>query len=323
MRYRNHPIVIAARASHLARTQAHIIGEAIGRAHPQAQIEYRWFQSEADRLPMQRLARAGGKGLFVRGIERALLDGEADVAVHSLKDVPADVTTAGLIFAAIPLRVDPRDCLVTAEGLTLDQLPSAARIGTASPRRAAQLLQHRPDLRISLLRGNVETRLRKVRQDRQFHATILAMAGLIRGGHDLSAMKPLDPDTWLPAAGQGALGVQCRGDDHSTLRHLLCLNDPASSEAVHAERDVVRQLGCNCHSAIGVLCEPLPAGESPQRDPTPGFRLRVWVGSPDGQRTATFEGQAKAGRLVPLARDAVKSLKAQGAIGLLKEASRC
>ncbi len=279
------------------------------RASPWLKVEYRWVRSEADRLQGRRLSEVGGKGLFVRAIEQAVLRREADLAVHSLKDMPADEPAAGLTLAAIPPRVDPRDALISAVAAGIDRLPQGARIGTASPRRAAQLLRRRPDVQIELLRGNVETRLRRVLEEKAFDATILAMAGLIRGGHDLTRIHPLEPSQMLPAAGQGALGVQCRADDHGTLMHVLALNDPATAQAVHAEREVVRQLGCDCHSAIGVLCELIE-----QRP----LQLRVWLGSPDGRREATFTGEAPHKGLSHLVREAVTALKAQGAEELLK-----
>jgi len=284
LRKSKRPIVIASRRSELARRQAQMIGEVLGRLHTHVRVEYRWIESEGDRLADAPLADSGGKGLFVHAVERSLLAEQADIAVHSLKDVPMREQTEGLVIAAVPRRADHRDCLVAWNGATsIDQLPHGATVGTASPRRGAQLLRLRSDLHLQPLRGNVPMRLRRVLDDRAYDATLLAAAGLIRCGLSQHAMHRIDPSLVLPAAGQGALAVQCRAKDHVTIRRCLPLNDPTTSAAVHAERSIVAQLGGDCHSPIAALCEPMEA------DGTVAFRMRACVLSPDGQRCLDAE----------------------------------
>ncbi len=246
----------------LARRQAERVGNKLGQLNPHVEVEYHWLESQADRLGDDKpLHQFGGKGLFVREIERALLDGDADVAVHSLKDLPCDETTQGLTIAAVPRRHDVRDCLIAHDGAaTIDDLPNGAVVGTSSHRRGAQLQRLREDLKIQTLRGNIETRLAKVLEDNVCDATLLAVAGLARAGMADAAACPIDTDQVMPAAGQGALAIQCRGDDHVTVRRCLPLNDSVSAAAAHAERLIVGGLGGDCHSAMGVLAEPIGEG---------------------------------------------------------------
>ncbi|MDX1681851.1 MAG: hydroxymethylbilane synthase [Phycisphaeraceae bacterium] len=276
MRRSKRPIVIASRQSRLAQAQARLVGEALGRLHPKLEITYHWMTSEGDQQPDVSLADRGGKGLFAGAIEQELIDGRADLAVHSLKDLPVQ-ETAGLTLAAIPGRGDVRDALISPHDGQLADLPEGATVGTASPRRAAQLKRLRPDLTTDILRGSVETRLVKVLEKKQFDATLLAMAGLMRAGLGGCADRPIDPDVILPAAGQAALAIQCRVDDHVTLSRCLPLNDPVTANAVHAERQIVAALDGDCHSPIGVLVEP-----SPTEEDQPGYRVRARVLSPDG-----------------------------------------
>ena len=317
MRRSRKPIIIASRRSRLARVQAEAVGAALGRLHPHARVEFRWIESEGDQLTSVALADAGGKGLFVRAIERALLQGEADVAVHSMKDLPAAAAelTPGLVVAAVPPRADVRDCLVTRTAArTIDELPQGACVGTSSPRRAAQLRRRRPDLRVQPMRGNIETRLAKVTdpgRGEPFDATLLAVAGLTRAGLAEHAQLPIDPDVLLPAAGQGALAVQCRMDDHVTLRRCLPLNDAPSSEAVHAERRIVAALRGDCHSPIAVLAEPTWDGR------TPGLRLRARVLSPDGGRCIEADQSAPVDDLRYLVPQVIQTMLAGGADALL------
>ncbi len=202
------PIVIASRRSRLARVQAEMVGRALARLHPRVAVEYRWIESEGDRTTGSLVAH-GGKGLFTRALEQALLNREADLAVHSLKDLPAQ-DTPGLKIAAIPKRADVRDCLVARDGVTtIEQLPEQAVVGTSSPRRAAQLRRLRPDARVVPIRGNVETRLAKVldsADDMPYDATLLAVAGLVRLGVTDQPYHPLAVEQILPAASQGCWG---------------------------------------------------------------------------------------------------------------------
>lgn len=327
MRRSRRPLIIAARRSHLARAQAQAVGGAISQVNGGIAVDYHWVETEGDRSPDTALADAGGKGLFVTAVEQALLAGQADLAVHSLKDLPSDADARytrgnGLVLAAFPLRADVRDCLIAPPEVgALDHLKPSALVGTASPRRAAQLLRLRPDLRIQLMRGNVDTRLRKVLEDHQYDATLLAVAGLQRAGLSQHARLPLDPDVVLPAAGQGVLALQCRADDHLTLTRCLPLNDSVTAQAVHAERAVVAALGADCHSAVAVLAEPVDEAGAPSRT---GFtyRLRARVLSRDGQRLAHADATAPARTLSQLVRRVVSDLLVQGAREILASSNR-
>ena len=310
MRKSPRSIVIASRRSMLARAQAEAVGRALQRLHTGVAVEFRWIESEGDRKSDQSLALSGGKGLFARAIEQVLLNGQADLAVHSLKDMPVQ-TTPGLAIAAIPKRGDPRDCLVSPGVATIEQLPKGASVGTASPRRSAQLLRLRPDLQLVLLRGNVETRLRKVLDEHQMGASLLAMAGLKRAGFASHADKPIDPDDVLPSAGQGALAIQCRVDDHVSMSRCLPLNDPTTSSSVHFERRVVLGLHGSCRSPIAVYAEPTDAEAR-------WFNVRARVLSTDGQTCLEAEhARAPSSRLSSIADAMVGSLVDRGAATVL------
>lgn len=286
----------------------------MARIEPGLDIRYHWVESEADRNLDATLADAGGKGLFVKAIEQAVVRHEADVAVHSLKDLPALPASPGLVIAAVPLRQDVRDCLISAVVTSLDQLPHGAVVGTASPRRAAQVRRLRPDLRIQPLRGNIQTRISKVlAEDGAYDATLLAVAGLRRGGLSVHAKHPVELATMLTAAGQGALAVQCRADDHLTVARCLPLNDPISAVAVHAERQVVAALGGDCHSSIAVLAQPVgPASIGGE------FRLRARVLSPDGQVCLEADRTGPTRQLGRVAKQVVAQLRESGADALLR-----
>ena len=340
MRHRRRPIVIASRRSELARVQAQGIGAALARRHG-VEVTYEWITSEADRRADAVLADIGGKGLFTRAIDAAVLGGRADVAVHSMKDVPAaEIGPApGLTIAAVPRREDVRDCLISGcHAAAISDLSVGATLGTSSPRRAAQALRLRPDLKIVRLRGNVGTRIEQVvnsesraadeavaRGERTAPehplathnsplATLLALAGLKRLGLKQHASHPLDPSSMLAAAGQGALAVVCRADDHEALLRCLPLNHPPSAEAVHAERAVVARLGADCFSPVAVLVE--------SQDNR--WRLRARVLLPDGtamaQADLTRDLRSGSG-LTRLVNDAVGELERQGARAMLEAAS--
>jgi hydroxymethylbilane synthase len=316
------PIIIASRRSRLARVQAEQIGARLSRLHPNLTVQYHWIESEGDQDQSSSLADRGGKGLFTRAIERALLEGKADLAVHSLKDLPAQ-DTAGLSIAAVPAREDVRDCMIARDGLTaVEQLPPGAVVGTSSPRRAAQLLRVRPDLQMALMRGNVETRLNKVLQadgGPTFDATLLAAAGLNRLELTQYSQTPLSLVQMLPAACQGALAIQCRSDDHVTLTRCLPLNDPSASTAVHAERQVVAGLGADCHSPLAVLAEPVRIDpEKVKRNADAHwFRLRVRVLAHDGKQCLEVDETVKTKDLRRLVKKVVKDLMDRGARPLL------
>jgi hydroxymethylbilane synthase len=294
----------------LARVQAEAVGRALGRMNPNIDVQYRWIESTGDQMVDQPLNDAGGKGLFTKAVELALLKGDADLAVHSCKDMPTDLTP-GLIIAAIPKRGDVRDCLISPDAQTIRDLPRNATIGTASPRRAAQLQRLRGDLEFRLLRGNIQTRLRKVLEDRVIDATLLAVAGLKRAKLGQYANKPIDTDTMLPSANQGALAVQCRTDDSLSMTRCLPLNDPVTSAAVYFERAVIAGLHGNCHSSIAVLAEPTDAEART-------FRLRARVLSGDGEQCLELTDVVETDDLADAAKRMVDSFVKQGAAALLR-----
>jgi hydroxymethylbilane synthase len=226
--------------------------------------------TSGDRIQDRPLAEIGGKGLFVKEIEEALLDLRADFAVHSIKDVPASLPE-GLVLACIPLREDPRDVLVSPRHGTLAALPRGARVGTSSLRRLVALRAARPDLDVVPLRGNVDTRLRKVDAG-ECDAIVLARAGLVRLGLEARATEVLATDVSLPAVGQGALGIECREDDVGTRTLLRPLHDPVTATCVAAERGVLLALGGDCRTPLGAHAEK--AGDA--------LRLRAFVALPDG-----------------------------------------
>jgi hydroxymethylbilane synthase len=246
---------LGTRGSLLARTQSGQIAERIRQSNPGLNVEMITVSTSGDRLIDRPLADAGGKGLFTKELELALLAGEIDLAVHSLKDVPVTmplVDQAELTIAAVPVREDARDCLVSRRFKSLAELPKGANVGTGSLRRRCQILQGRPDVSISPLRGNIDTRLRKL-ESGQYDAIVLAMAGLKRIGRwEADWMTPIEFSQMLPAAGQGALALQCRRADRNVIGYLEGINDPDTADAVAAERAVVAGLGGDCHSPIAV-----------------------------------------------------------------------
>lgn len=330
MRRSTKPIVIASRQSPLAKTQAEMVGRALAKLHPKLDIEYRWIESDADRLPGS-LAKLGGKGLFATAIEAALLRGKADIAVHSLKDLPcADAEqTAGLTIAAIPKRTEGRDCLVARDGITtLEGLHQGAVVGTSSPRRAGQVLRIRPDLRVRLMRGNVNTRMAKVLEPDgapEFDACLLAAAGLRRLGHkDMIAQCALDIEQMMPAAAQGALAVQCRADDHVSLTRCLPLNHAETATAVHAERQLVAALRADCHSPVAVLAAPVPPEQTTAKRNADShwFSLRMRVVSGDGTQALEHAEQVKTRELRRLVKRVAKQLRHDGSDELLASAEQ-
>lgn len=322
MRRSQKPIVIAARRSPLSKIQAEIVGGRIKKLHPKIDVQYVWVETQGDKAIGQSLADKGGKGLFTRDLEQLLLKNKADIAIHSLKDLPATDTT-GLVLAAVPRRADARDCLVTPNGLTsIDELPKGAVIGTASPRRAAQLLKLRPDLKIDLLRGNVQTRIDQVLKPdgaKRYDATLLAFAGLNRLGLTEYTKVALPVEQIMPSACQGALAVQCRANDNVTLTRCLPLNNPEASTAVHAERQIVAGLGGDCHSPIAVLAEQSKQPPTPAKRNADAhwFRLRVRVLSGDGSQCLETDDQVKTKDLRRLVKKVIKDLNAKGAQKLL------
>lgn len=244
---------LGARGSLLSRMQSTAIAEILRERHAGLRVQLQVVQTSGDKLKDQPLHAFGGKGLFTKELEQALLAGTVDFAVHSFKDVPVTmplVDVQDLVIAAVPVREDPRDVLVSERARRLEDLPHGARVGTGSLRRQAQLLALRPDLEVTLLRGNVDTRLRKLRTG-QYDAIILAAAGLRRCGlFDEHFMAPIPVAQMVPSAAQGALALQCRRNDDRTLGLLGVLNDPTAALCVELERTIVARLNGDCHSPI-------------------------------------------------------------------------
>jgi hydroxymethylbilane synthase len=230
------------------------------------------IRTSGDRLATAHLAEVGGKGLFVQEIDEALRDGRVDLAVHSLKDLPAE-RPKGLVLAAFPRREDPRDALVATPPAHVGSLPQAARVGTSSLRRSVQLLALRPDLAVAPIRGNVDTRLRKLRQG-EYDALVVAAAGLRRLGLLDETATVLDPEEMLPAAGQGTLGVEAREEDAETLALADVVTDVESRAAALAERALLQALGGTCTTPLAAYA----------RRTGSGLRLDVFLATPDGAR---------------------------------------
>lgn len=247
---------LGTRGSLLARTQSQLVASELEKHHKGLVVELVIIKTTADGIQDKALHEIGGKGLFTKELEQALIASEVDFAVHSFKDVPVTqplVDQTDLIIAAVPKREDPRDVLCSPAFRSIGELPQGAIVGTGSMRRRCQLLDRRPDLKVELLRGNIDTRLRKL-HDGQYQAIILAAAGLRRGGMLVETeMTTLEPDDMLSAPGQGALAIQCRRSDKQTRELLAVLDDPVTEQCVTAERVVVAALGGDCHSPIGAL----------------------------------------------------------------------
>lgn len=237
---------VGSRASPLARAQAEWVAGRLTRCHALV-----WIKSEGDQDRTTELTHFAATGVFTAALHRALQDDRIDAAVHSLKDLPA-ADEVGITLACVPGREDPRDALVARDGLTLARLPSGARVGTGSPRRAAEVLRARPDLQLVALRGNVGTRLAHVAEGR-LDAVVLALAGLRRLGLDERVTEILRPEVCLPAAGQGALGLTIRADDAAAEEALAGLRDVRAAAAVSAERSALHALGAGCHAPVGAL----------------------------------------------------------------------
>jgi hydroxymethylbilane synthase len=264
-------LVYATRRSMLALAQCRAFVARLCGAWPELETTELQVVTTGDRIADRPLADIGGKGLFVKEIEEALLDRRADFAVHSIKDVPAALPE-GLVLACIPKREDARDVLVAPRHGSLAALPAGARVGTSSLRRLVSLKAARPDLTVVPLRGNVDTRLRKVDAG-ECDAIVLARAGLVRLGLEGRATEVLSTDVSLPAVGQGALGIECRAADADTVAILARLHDATTATCVAAERGVLLALGGDCKTPLGAHAERI--GET--------LRLRAFVAGPGGE----------------------------------------
>lgn len=297
---------IATRQSPLALWQAEHIQQRLAAQYPDLKIELVTFVTQGDKILDTPLAKIGGKGLFVKELEAALLDGRADLAVHSMKDVPMQLPE-GLSLAVICEREDPLDAFVSNTYPHFDELPLGAKVGTSSLRRRCQLLAQRPDLDIIDLRGNVGTRLSKLDAG-QYDAIILASAGLKRLGLDERIRHCLNPQLSLPAVGQGALGLECRADDQQVLDYLAFLQHEETSVCVRAERAFNAYLEGGCQVPIAAFAQ-LKAGV---------LTIEGRVGQPDGQQLLVATQQGIAEQAEDLGIALAKDLLAQGAGELLQ-----
>lgn len=293
---------IATRRSPLALWQAHHVAARLEALDVVESVRLVEIVTEGDKILNVTLSKAGGKGLFIKELEQAMLDGEADLAVHSMKDVPAE-PPPGFAFPAVLDREDPRDALV---GCALDELPEGAHVGTSSLRRQAQLLSQRPDLRVSPIRGNVGTRLKKL-DDGEFDATLLACAGLKRLGLAERITEAISPDVMLPAAGQGIVGVECRSDNDALVAVLQQLNDADSAHRISLERAVSAGLGADCHAPLGAFAT-LSADL---------VSLTGLVASADGAEVIRVEHSATPNASDNLAEVVIADLRARGAERIL------
>jgi len=298
---------IGTRGSRLAMWQTGWVASQLGEAHPDLQVQVREFRTTGDRDRATPLAHLPGAGFFVKELERALLDGQVDLAVHSMKDVPTQVPDGLEVGAAVPARPDVRDCLVTPAGLALEGLPQGAVVGSSSPRRRAMLLAARPDLEFVDLRGNVETRLGKL-ESGLCDATVLARAGLERLGLLDERMVPVPTDVLMPAAGQGALGLEFRSEDTWVRETLAPLDHAPSRQAVVAERALVRRLGAGCRTPLGVLGQVDDAGR---------LTLNVWLLAPDGQESIRRSADGAAANADDVGMELAEALLADGAARLI------
>ena len=300
-------IRIATRKSPLALWQAHFVQSRLQQLYPHLQVELLPMSTKGDKILDSPLAKVGGKGLFVKELEQAILAGDADIAVHSMKDVPVEFPE-GLGLTIICERDDPRDAFVSTGFASIAELPAGSRVGTSSLRRQCQLRAQRPDLQVIDLRGNVNSRLAKLDAG-EYDAILLAAAGLKRLGlHErISALLPAELS--LPANGQGAVGIECRLDDNELLSLLAPLEHPQTRQRVLAERAMNRALQGGCQVPIGAYAEL--EGDT--------LWLRGLVGLPDGSRILRAELRGAVGEPEALGQALAEQLLTQGAAELLAE----
>ena len=298
-------IVIASRESLLAMWQAKHIQKRLAELYPQTEISILGMTTRGDQILDQSLSKIGGKGLFIKELEQALEDGRADIAVHSMKDMPMNVPE-GFALAAITEREDPRDAFVSNRFKNLDELPSGSVVGTSSLRRESQLHARYPHLQVQPLRGNVQTRLRKL-DEGHYAAIILAAAGLKRLELSNRITALLNPEQSLPAVGQGALGIECRADRADLIEMMQPLHHRETAYCVEAERAVSRILGGSCQVPLGAFAEII----------NDSLRLRGFVAQPDGKRVVsdTLEGTPSSG--IEMGKQLAEKLIQQGANEIL------
>jgi hydroxymethylbilane synthase len=300
-------LVIATRGSALALWQAEHVKARIAGVAPDVAVEFNVIKTSGDQILDVPLAKVGGKGLFVKEIEQALLDHQADLAVHSMKDVPAELAP-GLVLAAVSSREVPWDALCARSPVTIDTLPHGARVGTSSMRRQCQLLARRPDLQIAMLRGNVPTRIRKL-DEGQFDAIVLAAAGLTRLGLGDRITQQLPLEVSIPAVAQGVLGLEIRSGD-ARVADLIrrAIHDPAEERRVIAERAFLARMGGSCHTPLAAHAIDQPGGQ---------LRILGLCGMPDGSKILRAEVSGPASDAETLGRRLGDELLAQGADQIL------
>ena len=300
-------LTFATRPSALARWQTQWVINALQKIHPNLECEEKVITTQGDKILDKPLPEIGGKGLFTQELESELLSGAVHCAVHSLKDLPVE-NPVGLTVGCIPVRAEVRDALISRNGYTLSTLPNGTSIGTSSLRRAAQALSLRPDIKTESLRGNVDTRLKKA-LDGQYDAIILAGAGLTRLGLDSHVTEWLSLDAMLPAPGQGALAVQCRADDSTTLELLSALDDESTRKAVTAERAFLQGLGGGCAVPVAAYATVISERSSV-------ISLTGLVISEDGAKVVKVTGEGA--ESIALGRALAQQAITQGADGILK-----
>jgi hydroxymethylbilane synthase len=300
---------LASRGSTLALWQAHHVQALLRSMHSGLDVDIEVLHTTGDIITDVPLAMIGDKGLFTKEVDAAVLDGRTHAAVHSYKDVPTSLPD-GLALAAVMEREDPRDAYLPAPGRprTIAELPAGARIGTSSLRRRSILLSERPDLVIEDLRGNLNTRFRKL-EEAAYDGIILALAGIRRFGREADVGEILDPPAWLPAAGQGALAIVCRADDEATLHRLRPLNHAATRAATTAERAFLARLEGGCQIPIGAL-STVDAG---------GLSLRGLVASLDGRTVVRGSTNGSAEAAAEVGEQLAELLIGQGADAVLRE----
>ncbi|MFP2957760.1 hydroxymethylbilane synthase [Myxococcus sp. 1LA] len=301
---------IATRQSPLALWQARHVGALLTSHHPGLEVSLVEMTTEGDRFLSAPLSAVGGKGLFVKEIEQALLDGRADIAVHSLKDMTS-VFPEGLMLAAVPEREDPRDAFCGLGGLTLDTLPQGARVGTSSLRRSCILRSRRPDVDIVSVRGNVQTRLARTREQ-GLAGALLAFAGLKRLGLEDVITQVLPPEVSLPAVGQGVLAIQCRTEDARVRELLAPLEHPITRIAVTAERALLAKLEGGC--TVPLAGHATVSGDS--------VWLRGLVGRPDGTHVVRGEVRGPVSQAQALGEALADDLLSRGAADILRDFAR-
>jgi len=298
-------LVVGTRGSKLARAQTDWVIGQIKAAHPDLDVVTEIITTKGDRQQSRPLPEIGGKGLFTEELERALLDGRIDLAVHSAKDLPTELTP-GLALLAVPQREDPRDAWISADGKAFSELPRGASVGTTSLRRQAQLRMIFPDLEFVQLRGNVDTRIRKI-QEGQCAGAVLAMAGLKRSELESHVTHPFESDMMLPAPGQGSLALEGRSEDERVAGLLEAINHEASAMTLNVERRVLHALDAGCRAPVAVLAE------------VDGDQLtcEALVSDANGQRTLRHRVKGSFSAHEELAEEMVSSLRQGGADAII------